>query len=112
MGKIADKVIAKQVHRLPVFHELQYGSRPGWNAIDCQAACLSIAERCVRNSGRATLLGKDIVSAFNNLTKETVMDTLTRSNAPPHLTRYIDEFLNASSSVGWDDRDRGTAYMN
>ena len=68
VGKLAEKVIADriQLDNPPVFHHFQYGSRKHRLAIDAMMLTASIAERAVCEGKQATLLGKDIVSAFKN----------------------------------------------
>ena len=112
-AKVAEKIIVREIHRLPALHEVQYGSRPHRNATDCQALYLSIAERTLRSGGRATLLGKDIKSAFNNLSSKGVLSSLQEADAPDPIKRYVTNFLRPRTfDIGWEGITRGRESMN
>ena len=93
VGKLADKVVASRLQKLDTFHHLQYGSRTGRSAADSLVLTTSIARRAIANGERATLLGKDIVSAFNHLRKEGVLTSLRETGLEDNFLRYITRFL-------------------
>jgi len=61
---------------LGLFHDQQYGSRKGRSATGSMMITLSKAQRSVKKGDRAFLLGKDIVSAFNNVRRESLISRL------------------------------------
>ena len=113
-GKLADKLVANQLQKInPLFHTLQYGSRQHRNATDCNLLAISLASKVRNSSGRASLLGKDVVSLFNNLQPRQTLQAINQhSSKSPHLHSYISRFLSPRHfPVAWDGVVRGHADM-
>ena len=74
VNKLAEKLVAKQLQNIEyLFHDLQYGSRVGHSVVDALMILMSEAEWARNNGQHVTILGEDIVSAFNNVrTRECV----------------------------------------
>jgi len=111
-----DKLIAKELQaKTHLFHNLQYGPLVGRSAIDAMMLTLSTAEREIARGNRVTLLGKDIVSAFNNIRSETLLEILVANNVREETIEYIRRFLAPRSfNIGWDMkiRGRGRGHMH
>lgn len=114
VGKLGEKLIADELQsQLQLFHNLQYGSRKGRSAIDSMMLTVSHAERAIKEGKKATLLGKDIVSTFNNVRKPRLMQLLRQGDTPKHLISYIQHFLTTRTfQLGWDGLTRGEAKMD
>ena len=111
-SKLGEKVIADRLQRAHGgFHPLQYGSRKGRSAIDAMAIIISHTLRETREGARVSLLGKDIVSAFNHLRRQPTL-TKIQSCSPENL-RFVEQFLTPHHlQIGWDGAYRGEAYMS
>ena len=81
---------------LPILHSLQYGSAQ---------PTVSQAETALKQGKRDTLLGKDIVSAFNNVRKERVLQALREHNTEQDIIDFVTNFLSSrQSDISWDGR--------
>jgi len=110
---IADKVVAKRVQKTNAFHPLQYSSRPHCNGIDSLMCTVSTAKRALAAGEQATLLGKDVVAAFNHLRKEGLMQSLEKTDLEANFIGYIQDFLNPRSfEMAWEGQTRGRAQMD
>lgn len=77
MSKLGEKVIADRLQNYTaLFYGLRYGSQKGKSAIDGLMLTVSKVEQAVSRGDRATLLGRDITSAFNHLRKEGLLAPL------------------------------------
>jgi len=113
VGKIADKVIAEHLQNLDVFHDLQYGSRRSRSALDALMLTMSHTQRALANGAQVSLIGKDVVGAFNHLRKESLLQTLAEGGCDARIRSYVEHFLrHRSFVVCWDGKDRGQARMN
>ena len=108
VGKLVQKVIADDLqdqHHL--FHDLQYGSRRDRSSIGAMMITVSRVERARSQDKRVTLLGKDIVLAFNRVRVGRVVSALREQG----LTRLADNcegFLAPRPfEVAWDAVARG-----
>ena len=113
LGKLADKCIADEIQSLThLFHNLQYGSRKGRSAMDSLMITVNKVEEALANGERATLLGKDIVSAFNQVRRTEILKSLRLNNTPSHITRYVGYFLlPRTCDIGWDAHRKGTIRL-
>ena len=113
VGKVVDKAIAGAIQKLDVFHHLSYGSRTGRSATDALMLSTSMTQRSTAAGKQVTLLGKDVVSAFNHLRKEGLLQTLTEGGCRCSILRYMERSLGATEfSISWDGQDRGKAHMD
>ena len=81
--------------------------------MDSLMVTISHIQRTQGKGGRATLLGKDVVSAFNNLHTEGTMQSLRVAGADPQSLLYVSRFLAARRfSIKSDGKHRGTGRMN
>jgi len=73
-SKLGEKYIANRLQRVHSgFHHLQYDSRKNRSVTDAMAQTVSLITQHLRGGARVSLLGKDIISAFNHLRyKETL----------------------------------------
>jgi len=112
-GKLLQKGLADQLQSHPApFHHLQYGSRKGRSAIDANMITITKVQRAIHNGHRATLLGKDIVSAFNHLRRQTVLDIIAFTTDLPILTSNCADFLNPRSfQVNFNGASQGEGKM-
>jgi len=110
-GKLEEKVIADRLQRAHEgFHPLQYGSRKGRSATDAMALIISHILRETRKGAKVSLLGKDIVSAFNHLRHQPTLKKI-RSCSPDNLV-FVKQFLTPHHlQISWDGAPRGEAYM-
>ncbi|KAF8416605.1 hypothetical protein EV426DRAFT_685764 [Tirmania nivea] len=94
VGKLGEKLIADELQsHLQLFHNLQYGLRKGRLAIDTMMLTLSHAERAIKQGKKATLLGKDIISAFNNGKMDEGTPQTITPHAPTFATVYIFSYV-------------------
>jgi len=110
-SKLGEKVVADRLQRATQgFHQYQYGSRKGRSAIDAMAISVSRIIRVLGKGARVSLLGKDIVSAFNHLRHGPTLDTI-RANSPGDLD-FVRQFLHPHHFlVFWDGAPRGWACI-
>lgn len=81
-GKLVEKCMAKRLQSLtPLFHELRHVSRVGRSAVDAPMILVSKAETSMKRGDHATLLWKDIVSAFNQQRSEVVCGLIEEHGA-------------------------------
>jgi len=74
---------------------------------------VSTVRRALANGEQATLLGKEVVAAFNHLRKEGLLQSIGNTDLETNFVRYIQDFLNLRSfKLSWDGQDRGQARMN
>jgi len=111
-SKLGEKVVADRLQRAHEgFHPLQYGSRRGRSATDAMALIISHTLRETRKGAKASLLGKDIVSAFNHLRHQPTLNKI-RSCSPDNLA-FVEQFLTPHHlQISWDGAPRGGAYMS
>jgi len=111
--KLSDKVIANYLQQLYLFHDLQYGFRPGRSAIDLLMLIVSTAKVEMAKGAKVTLLGRDIISAFNNLRSGPLLHSLTQHYIHPPYGTYVSNFLRTRTfNIGWDGSMRGHDHMN
>ena len=106
VNKLAEKLVAKHLQNTQyLFHHLQYGSRGGRSALDAMMILMSEAERARNKGQHVTILGEDIVSAFNNVrTKECVVQI---AKVDTDIAVYVERFLTRRTfTMQWDGRDR------
>jgi len=110
-SKLGEKVIANRLQRAHEgFHNLQYGSRKGRSATDAMALIISHALRETRKGATASLLGKDIISAFNHLRHEPTLAKIRSCSADNHA--FVRQFLTPQFfQVSWDGTPKGWAHM-
>ena len=66
-----------------------------------------IAERELAKGNRVTLLGKDIVSAFNNTEEYTMISTLARYPQTQLNSKYVKDFFRPRKlAIVWDGLPR------
>ena len=108
---LGEKIIVDRLQRAHKgFHHLQYGSRKGRSATDAMALIVSHTLRDMRKGARVSLLGKDIVSAFNHLRHEPTLSKI-ESYSPENLA-FMTQFLTTHHlQISWDGLQRGEAYM-
>lgn len=98
IGKLGEKVAADKLQELtPLFHPLQFGSRKYRSAMDSMILTVSKVEQAMAEGDHATLLGKDIVSAFNNVRRKGVIEALNTCSAPRYLVNFVYSFLSPRS---------------
>lgn len=116
MGKLADKVVANRIQPLhKLFHKLQYDCRKGRSesAGDAMMITMSKVERAMKGGSRATLLGKDVVSAFNNLRKEGTLEALAWAGVDRETLNYTEAFFESRYFyISWDGDRRGEGRMD
>jgi len=114
LGKLADKVVANSLQTQgDLFHDLQYGCRKGRSGSDAMMQNISKVERGLKEGKRVTLLGKDVVSAFNNLRREGMLESLERAGVPKATRDYVSAFLEPRAfQISWDNEPRGEGRMN
>lgn len=79
-GKLGEMVVANMLQRQThLFHNLQYGSRIQRSATDMRMIIASTAQKEIKK-GNVTLLGKDVVSVFNNIRTSRLLEILTTTN--------------------------------
>ena len=108
--KLSEKAVAEIIQCLPVFHHLTFGSRMGRAAIDVAMATHHLVRKAqiesrpqAKRGNYATLLGMDVISAFNNANQQEVLGAL-----PAYLSPYITRFLSKRVfEVWWDQELRG-----
>ena len=84
---------------------------PGWRP-NCTIHPPNKTEEALGEGKHVTLLGKDIVSAFNQVRRTKLLQTLRSQSTPSHLTRYVKDFLQPKTcQIGWDGQKRGTVTM-
>ena len=111
MGKLADKLVAERIQPLDLFHPLQHGSRKISNATGCTQLMVSLAQLAISQGKQASLLGKDIKSAFNYLRIEGVMRALAGEDLS--IQQYVRNLLSPRSfDIAYEGSVRGTAHMN
>jgi len=112
VGKLSDKVVADLLQRqTKLFHDLQYGSRKGRSATDALMILTTTAQKEIAAGSQATLLGKDIISAFNNVRKDKLMAMLEEKGLHQEA-RYCNDFLHPRSfQISWDSEERGKVTM-
>ena len=110
--KLMDKVVAKILQDLPVFHQGQYGSRKGKSAIDMAIQATTEAQlEKTKGHNHAWALG-DIKSAFNYTRKANVRDRLLENERKTGqntegLRRYIHWFYQPrTAELTWDGEVR------
>jgi len=110
--KLSDKVITNSLQQLNLFHDIQYGSRTGRSAVDLLMLIVSTAKVEMAKGARVTPLGRDIISAFNNLRSGPLLHTLTPQNIHPPSVTYISNFLHTRTfNIGWDGSMCGHDHM-
>jgi len=113
VGKPNQKVMADrlQVHN-GLFHNLQYGSSKHRLAIDSMMITVGKVERARAEGKRATLLGKDVVSAFNRVRADRLCGILERAGLHWEA-EYCRNFLGPRTfTISWDGSFMGTAHMD
>ena len=113
VGKLSDKLVADDLQNIhALFHDGQYGSRRNRSGIDVLMLTMSTAMMAIKSGMRATLLGKDIVAAFNHLRREGTLETLRNGGVKPNILSYIDKFLQPRTfNLSWEGKIRGLGKM-
>lgn len=112
-GKLLHKGLADQLQSHPaLFHQLQYGSRQGRSAIDSNMITTTKAQRAINNGHRATLLGKEIDSAFNHLRRYAALDIIASTTNLPILTSNCTDFLSRRTfQINFNGEAQGEGKM-
>ena len=74
---------------------------------------VSKVERDLAKGHQVTMLGKDGVSAFNNLRREGILQSLREAGVGENIINYITRFLRPRSfEITWDGTKRGCTAMD
>jgi len=89
------------------FHSVQYGSRKGKSSTDTIMLSVTLVRRAINERNRATPLEKDIVSAFNHLRSELVLEVL-RAHRHKDIETFGTPFLQLQTlDISYDGKARG-----
>ena len=106
-----DKVVAKSLQQLDVFHHGQFRSRKGKAAMDMVIQATTEAQLSLKKGKQVAWALGDVKSAFNYVQKNTVLDKL-RGHGCEGLTRYIHWFFQPrQATLSWDGENRGTTIV-
>jgi len=110
-SKLGEKCIADRIQRSHQgFYNLQYGSRKNTLATDAMVITISQIRHELRAVSRVTLLGKDIVAAFNHLGCNPTLERI-REFSPDKLY-FCTQFLTPRTfQIHWDGQPRGKGGM-
>lgn len=113
VGKLGEKVMADRLQRHTVlFHHLQYGSRTNRSATDTMMIMTSITPKETERGNIVTKLGKDMVSAFNNLRKSRLLALFCDNNLEKEM-EFCRDFLHTKEfQISWDMEERGKTMMD
>jgi hypothetical protein len=92
MGKILEKIIQRRLTYLTqdILPNTQFGAREGYSATD---AVLKIIQDARKASETTTAMMIDVKGAFDNVHKETLIETLKSFNVPSAAVRWVYYFL-------------------
>jgi len=113
VGKLGEKVMANKLQRVTdLFHTLRYCSRINRSAIDSMMIITSTVQKEIAKGNQATLLGKDVVSAFNNVRTTKLLAILRRQNLEQEAD-FCQTFRRPRAfQLTWDSEERGKARMD
>lgn len=113
VGKLGEKVMADHIQqKTHLFHSLQYGSRKGRSATDAMKLIISKAQREVQPGHRLTLLGKDVVSAFNHLQGKHLVNVLSQMDLGDVAELCLTFLTVRKLKIFWDMEERGVVQMD
>ena len=113
VGIHADKVVAANLQKVNTFHPLQYQSRSNRTATDALMLITRITKRAIAQSKQVTLHRKNIVSAFHNLCKEGLLETLSEAQVETNVYKYMECFrLPRSFKISCDSQVWGQARLD
>jgi len=94
-------------------HHLQYGGLRNTSGTDAIRLAVSKARRDLANGNQVTMLGKDVVSAFNHLHKEGTHQSLREAGVAWNAINYVTRFPSPrSSDISWHSTKRARAHMD
>ena len=112
-GKLGEKVVAARLQKqLNLFPDMQYGSKTGRWAGDSIMTTVSRAQKEITSGGRVTLLGKDIVTALNNLRKDKIIPMLLSNNLHKEHAFRTDFLAPRKFQISWDSEERRLVRMD
>ena len=111
VGKLAEKVLADELQKVAIFHKLQFGSRKKKSAIDAIMLAVSKAQEAMERGDYVTILGDDVVSAFNHTRKGKIIDRLNEKKGRKWIPMIQNWFHERKISVWWDGEHRGEVRM-
>jgi len=113
VGKLGEKVVANDLQRhTTLFHDLHYGSRVNRLAKDAMMVITSVAGSEIQNGNNVILLGKDIVSAFNNVRAARVLEIIRKNNLVREAALCKDFLLPRKFQISWDSQEQGPTRID
>ena len=95
----------------PLFHHLQYSSRTGRSAIDSLMLTVSQGEPAIHKGLQVSLLGRDIVSVYNQVKRQVAYLILMYYDMQP-IAEFVQNFVKLRQfKVQWHIVERGTDTM-
>ena len=111
VGKLAEKVFADELQKIALFHQLQFGSRKKKSAIDAMMIAVAKAQEAVERGDYVTILGDDVVSAFNHTRKGKIIDRLNEKKGRKWIPMIQNWFRERNIPIWWDGKPRGQVKM-
>jgi len=112
-GKLTEKVVANGLQRqTTLFDDAQYGSRVNRSATSAMVIAVSTACKEIAKGNQVSLLGKDIVSAFNNVRATKLLKILTEHNLIKEAAFCKEYLLPRPFQILWDSETQGSASMD
>ena len=106
-----EKVLADELQKVAIFHKLQFGSRKKKSAIDAIMLAVSKAQEAMERGDYVTILGDDVVSAFNHTRKGKIIDRLNEKKGRKWIPMIQNWFYERKISIWWDGEHRGEVKM-
>ena len=113
VAKLSEKAIAERVQKIKMaFHRLQFGSLKGRLVTDSMMSTKAVIQRNKYGKyTQASIIGKDVVSAFNNSNHNEIVSVVGkyREYLVPYITRFMEKKIFA---VSWEGEKGGIGRMN
>lgn len=114
VGKLSEKLVANTLQKeTELFHKVQCGSRKCRSATSAMILNISQTQRNLSDNAQVTLLGKDIVSVFNNVRIKGLIQTLKYGKVDTRIQEFYQRFLKPREfKVSLGMCERGTPRMD
>ena len=112
LGKIAEKLVAKRLSSLCEQHQLLYqdqmGGRPHRSATDAILALVHDIQQGNNQRMVTSALFMDVKGAFDNVSRQRLLHTMTEMGLPTQLVKWTDHFMTGRQiGLAFDGEEEG-----